>query len=89
MYRFQLLDHGAQRRRESLVRAACVGPHGVATSDRYNIRDQERCRGRALHERDVGVPAGVATALCAIEHEDLRMIRMTWHHRMRRRGLTQ
>ena len=89
MHRLEPVDQVAQRRGERLVRAAEIRPQRVAADLGHLIGDEQRGRRRLDGERHVGVPAGVAPAARAVELEDLRMIRVAGHHRVRRGGRAQ
>ena len=87
--RLQLLHCTLQRGSEALESGARVGPHRVAAVRRHCIAHQHGGGRRRRHEGDIRVPAGIATAQRAIDDKYLRMIGVTWHHRVGRRGLAE
>lgn len=66
-----------------------VDPAGVSTPVGHVIGDENRRRGRRRDESDIGVPPSVLSAIPGIEHEDLRMVGVSRHHRVGQGGFSQ
>lgn len=77
----ELVAEPSERLGQPFVGRPRVGPHRVAAGRRHDHRAQQRCHGRAVHERDVRVPE-VGPVLGAIDGMDLLPLEDLGFHRM-------
>lgn len=87
--RLEFVEGPAKGRMQCVVGGPEVDPAGVSTPVGYVIGDENRRRRWRRHEGDIGVPSSVLSTIPGVEHQDLRMVGVSGHHRVGRSQFAQ